>query len=230
MQVARRIVGLDLGFVNPLNLRNCCWPVAPHPAQVRPSRPAAPLPRLKEHPLALPATLHTFVIQLADVDRGVYETLELRLARHPSETGRYLWTRLLAYLLEYEEGIAFSKGGLSSTEEPPISIRDATGLLTSWIEVGVPSADRLHRASKAAKRVALYSSADLTVLAKECVARGVHKLADLAVWPVEPAMLAQLEEGLGRHTAVELTRSDGRIYLSANGVHFDVALAETRLV
>ena len=180
--------------------------------------------------MALPATLHTFVIQLADVDRGVYETLELRLARHPSETGRYLWTRLLAYLLEYEEGIAFSKGGLSSTEEPPISIRDATGLLTTWIEVGVPSADRLHRASKAAKRVALYSSADLTVLAKECIARGVHKLADLAVWPVDPAMLAQLEEGLGRHTAVELTRSDGRIYLSANGVHFDVALAETRLV
>ncbi len=180
--------------------------------------------------MALTATLHTFAIQLADVDRGVYETLELRLARHPSETGRYLWTRLLAYLLEYEEGIVFSKGGLSSTDEPPISIRDATGLLTTWIEVGVPSADRLHRASKAARRVTLYSSADLTVLAKECLARGVHKLADLAVWPIDSAMLAQLEEGLGRHTVVELTRSDGRIYLSANGVHFDVPLADTRLL
>ena len=156
--------------------------------------------------------------------------MELRLARHPSETGRYLWTRLLAYLLEYEEGIVFSKGGLSSTDEPPISIRDATGLLTTWIEVGVPSADRLHRASKAARRVTLYSSADLTVLAKECLARGVHKLADLAVWPIDSAMLAQLEEGLGRHTVVELTRSDGRIYLSANGVHFDVPLADTRLL
>ncbi len=50
------------------------------------------------------------------------------------------------------------------------------------------------------------------------------------MWPIDSAMLAQLEEGLGRHTVVELTRSDGRIYLSANGVHFDVPLADTRLL
>lgn len=180
--------------------------------------------------MALTATLHTFALQLADVDRGVYETLELRLARHPSETGRYLWTRLLAYGLEYEEGIQFSKGGISSADEPPLSIRDPTGLLTAWIEVGAPSADRLHRASKAARRVALYTSADLATLTKECLARGVHRLGELAVWPMDLPMLAQLEEGLGRHTAVELTRSDGRIYLSANGAHFDVPLVETRLV
>jgi uncharacterized protein YaeQ len=78
--------------------------------------------------------------------------------------------------------------------------------------------------------VALYTSADLTTLTKECLARGVHRLGELAVWSLDLAMLAQLEEGLGRHTAVELTRSDGRIYLSANGAHFDVPLVETRLV
>lgn len=186
--------------------------------------------RQPEQPLALTATLHTFHLQLADVDRGVYETLELRLARHPSETGRYLWTRLLAYGLEYEEGIRFSKGGISSTDEAPLSIRDPTGLLTAWIEIGAPSAERLHRAAKAAPRVALYTATDLATLAKECVARGVYRLADLAVWPLDAAMLAQLEEGLGRHTDVELTRSDGRLYLNAGGAHFDVALHETRLV
>lgn len=180
--------------------------------------------------MALTATLHTFAVQLADVDRGVYESLELRLARHPSETGRYLWTRLLAYCLEYQEGIAFSKGGISSVDEPPLAIRDPTGLLLAWIEIGAPSAERLHRASKAARRVALYSSVDLGLLAKDCVARGVHRLADLAVWSLDAAMIAQLEEGLGRHTAVELTRSDGRLYLGAGGRHFDVALPESRLV
>lgn len=179
--------------------------------------------------MALTATLHTFEVELADVDRGVYEQLELRLARHPSETGRFLWTRLLAYLLEYEDGIAFSKGGLSATDEPPVSVRDRTGILMAWIDVGLPSADRLHRASKAARRVALYTSQDLTLLTKDCIARGVHKLADLAVWPLDPAMLAALEESLGRHTKVALTRSDGRIYLSANALQFDVAINERRL-
>ena len=91
--------------------------------------------------MALTATMHHFQITLSDVDRGVYESLDLRVARHPSETMRYLVTRTLAYCLSYEEGIAFSKGGLSSAEEAPISVRDRTGVLRAWIDVGAPSAE-----------------------------------------------------------------------------------------
>ena len=50
--------------------------------------------------MALQATVHVFRVSLADSDRGVYETLELRVARHPSESAEYLVTRLLAYCLE----------------------------------------------------------------------------------------------------------------------------------
>src|SRR6185369_5785013 len=74
--------------------------------------------------LAPNATLYHVKLTLSDVDRGVYEPLDLRLARHPSESLRYLVTRLLAYALSYEEGIAFSKGGVSSTDEPPVVVRD----------------------------------------------------------------------------------------------------------
>src|SRR6478735_6272698 len=98
--------------------------------------------------MALTATIYHFQITLSDVDRGVYEALDLRVARHPSETMRYLVTRTLAYCLSYEEGIAFSKGGLSSVEEAPVSIRDATGVLRAWIDVGSPSAERLDKNSK----------------------------------------------------------------------------------
>jgi len=52
--------------------------------------------------MAAGATMHTFAVQLADVDRGVYEDLSLRVARHPSETGAFMMTRVLAYCLEYE--------------------------------------------------------------------------------------------------------------------------------
>jgi uncharacterized protein YaeQ len=105
--------------------------------------------------VALSSTIYNFDIQLSDVDRNVYETLALRVARHPSETEEYLVTRVLAYCLEYVEGIAFSKG-LAQADEPAIVVRDLTGDLRAWIEVGAPDADRLHKASKAAPRVAVY--------------------------------------------------------------------------
>src|SRR5690242_12172206 len=107
--------------------------------------------------MALTATLYHWKITLSDVERGVYEALDLRLACHPSESVRYLVTRAIAYALSYEEGITFSKGGVSSTDEPPVLVRDPTGVLLAWIEVGAPSAARLHKASKAARRVALFT-------------------------------------------------------------------------
>ena len=72
--------------------------------------------------LALTATIHTVDIDLTDHDRGIYETLALRVARHPSESDDYLVTRVLAYALEHAPGIAFSTGGLSAPDEPPITM------------------------------------------------------------------------------------------------------------
>src|SRR4249920_1720336 len=101
--------------------------------------------------MALGATLYTIDIDLADGDRGVYESLALRVARHPSESEDYLVTRVLAYALEFAAGIEFS-AGLSDPDEPAISVRDLTGRIRSWIEVGTPDAARLHKASKASPR------------------------------------------------------------------------------
>src|SRR6185503_17046000 len=105
--------------------------------------------------MALSSTVFVFDIDLADADRQVYETLSLRVARHPSESDEFLVARVLAYCLEYREGIEFSRG-LCDADEPPIAVRDLTGRYVSWIDVGTPSAERLHRAAKAAARVAVY--------------------------------------------------------------------------
>src|SRR3954468_7025427 len=141
--------------------------------------------------MALTATIYHFQITLSDVDRSVYESLDLRLARHPSESLRYLLTRTLAYCLSYEEGIAFSKGGISATDEPPISVRDPTGVLLAWIDVGSPSAERLHKASKAAPRVALFTHVDLFLLQKEARSRPIHKVEQIELWRLEPKFLDQ---------------------------------------
>src|SRR5215216_6923208 len=109
------------------------------------------------------ATLYNFSIDLSDMDRGVYETLELHVARHPSETAEYMVVRVLAYCLEYQEGIALTEG-VSSGDEPALRVRDLTGRITAWIEVGMPDAARLHRGSKRAGRVAVYTHRDVRQL------------------------------------------------------------------
>jgi uncharacterized protein YaeQ len=97
--------------------------------------------------LALTATIYKFDIDLADADRQVYDTLALQVARHPSESEGYLITRVLAYALELTSGIEFSRGGVSDPDEPAIVVRDLTGALRVWIEVGMPDAARLHKAA-----------------------------------------------------------------------------------
>lgn len=164
--------------------------------------------------MALTATMYHLQVALSDVDRGVYEALDLRLARHPSESMRFLITRLLAYCLSYEEGIAFSKGGLSSAADAPITVHDPTGLLLAWIDIGAPSAERLHKAAKAAPRVALFSATDLTTLRREAATRPIHKLGDIEVWLLTPAFLDALDARIERNTRLEVVRTDGQLYVT----------------
>ena len=167
--------------------------------------------------MALTATMHRFRVTLSDVDRGVYESLDLRVARHPSESARYLVTRVLAYCLSFEEGIAFSKGGLSSTDEPPIAVRDPTGLLRAWIDIGSPSAERLHKAAKAADRVAVYTHVDPALLRREASTRAIHRLDAIEVYRFDPALLDAIERVVDRDNDLEIVRSDGRLYVTVEG-------------
>jgi uncharacterized protein YaeQ len=169
--------------------------------------------------VALTATIYNFDIQLADVDRGVYETLALRVARHPSETEEYLVTRVLAYCLEYAEGIAFSKG-LSEPDEPALSVRDLTGALRVWIEVGTPDAARLHKASKAAPRVAVYMHKDPTNFVRQLSGERIHRAEALELLAVDRDLLAGLVAHLDRRVAVELSITEGDLYLTVGGKTF----------
>ncbi len=163
--------------------------------------------------MAQGATMYVFEVRLADADRGVYETLTIRAARHPSETAEYLVTRLLAYCLEYTEGIAFSKG-LSDPDEPTISVRDLTGALQAWIEVGAPDAARLHKAAKAAPNVALYVHRDLDQLLSRLSGERIHRAKALRICAVDRELLAALVARLDRRMDFDLAISDRMIYLS----------------
>jgi uncharacterized protein YaeQ len=167
--------------------------------------------------MALTATISTFDIALSNVDRHIYEQLSLKVARHPSETEEYLWTRVLAYCLEFSEGIVFSRGGLSDPEEPTIAVRDLTGTITTWIEIGAPDAARLHKASKASPRVAVYTHKEARILLRGYEGARIHKADAIEFYAVDRELLAALAPRLDRRVTFALSVTDGHIYLEIDG-------------
>lgn len=163
--------------------------------------------------MALGATVYVFTVRLADADRGVHETLQLRMARHPSETAEFLVARLLAYSLEYTEGIAFSKG-LSDPDEPAIAVRDLTGVLQAWIEIGSPEAARLHKASKAAPRVAVYAHRDTEPWLARLEGERIHRSDALEVHSLDRELLTGMVARLERRMDFDLVVSDRTLYVS----------------
>jgi uncharacterized protein YaeQ len=166
--------------------------------------------------MALGATLHHIEITVSDVDRGVYQALDLRIAQHPSESMRYLLTRTLAYCLFWEEGIAFSRG-LSTSEEPAVWLRSDDGRVRLWIDVGHPSAERLHRASKASDRVVVCSYGDARAFLRAVRGTHIHRAEAIELVAFAPAFLDALESVMARHAAWELVHTGGRLYVTCDG-------------
>jgi uncharacterized protein YaeQ len=166
--------------------------------------------------VALSATIYTLDIRLSDVDRGVYETLALKVARHPSEAAEYLVARVLAYCLEFTEGIAFSRG-LSDPDEPPVAVRDLTGVLQAWIEVGSPDAARLHKASKAAPRVAVYTHKPPELLLRQLAGERIHRAQALELYALDRELVSGLTARLERRMDFDLSVTERHLFLSING-------------
>lgn len=164
--------------------------------------------------MALSSTVHVFDIRVADADRSVYETLSLRVARHPSESPEYLLTRVLAYCLEYTEGLAFSNGGLSDPDEPALAVRDLTGALQSWIEIGMPEPARLHKAGKAARRVAVYVHKDPAAWHARVRGEKIHRGEAIEIYEMDRELLSTLAQQLERRMDFDLSISEGHVYLS----------------
>jgi len=179
--------------------------------------------------VALTATIYNFEIELANVDRNVYETLALRVAQQPSETEEYLLSRVIAYCLEYAEGIAFSRG-IAEPDEPPLAVRDLTGALQLWVEFGAPDAARLHKASKASPRVAIYTHRDPLHLLRQIAGERIHRAEEIELYAIDRDLLGELKSRLERRMAFQLSFTESHLYLTLGGESLDGAVVRHSLV
>ena len=106
--------------------------------------------------MALKPKIFKFNISLSDLDRNVYDTLNLTVAQHPSETAERMMVRILVFCINAQERLEFTKG-LSAIEEPDLWVRTLDDQLSLWVDVGEPSVDRIKKATRLASTVKVYS-------------------------------------------------------------------------
>lgn len=177
--------------------------------------------------MALTATIYNIDLQIADVDRGVYESLTLRVAREPSETAAYMLTRVLAYCLEYTEGVALT-GGVAAGDEPAVIVRDLTGRVTAWIEVGMPDAARVHRGSKLAGRVAVYTHRDPGQILAQWSGARIHNVAEIPIFAFDRGLVDEVSSRLERRSSLSVSVTERHLYLDLDGWTSELAIAEHR--
>ena len=173
--------------------------------------------------MALSSTVYNFDVELSDTDRGVYESLSIRAARHPSETAEYFLTRVLAYCLEYTEGITLTDG-VSAGDDPAVLVRDLTGQVTAWIEVGMPDARKLHRGSKLARRSAVYTHRTIGKVLEELQGRNVHQAAQIPVYAFGHGFIDTVASTLQRREQITLSVTERQLYLDISGTSFDTEI------
>lgn len=178
--------------------------------------------------MAQGSLLHRLQITLADTSRGVYEDLDLRVARHPSETGRFLATRILAFCIAHEEGLAFSNG-VSDVDEPAIKSMGEHGQVGTWIEVGLPEPDRVHRAAKAAERVLVFPHKAHDAWLADCAKARIHRREEIRIVTIDPVLIDALQERLERTIRWHVTLSDGQVLVVDGDATFEGLVHERTL-
>jgi uncharacterized protein YaeQ len=178
--------------------------------------------------MALTSSVYHFRVDLSDVDRGVYTELKLPVALHPSESLEFMATRIIAYLLEYAPGISFSPG-IGSPDEPAISLRGLDGTLLLWVDIGSPNADRIHRAAKAAKRVAIYCHRNAELTLENLQARDIYNAQAVSLFSFQDSFVADFASALEKRNELSISRTEQSLYIVINGSALTSTLTEHSL-
>jgi uncharacterized protein YaeQ len=167
--------------------------------------------------MAIKSTIFKANLQIADMDRALYATHQLTLARHPSETDERMMVRLLAFALnvpadDHDGALVFGRG-ISDTDEPDLWQHSLAGELRQWIEVGQPDDRRLVRAGGRAERVTLYVYSNAAPIWWAGVQSKVARLSNLAVWQLPAAQSQELAALAERSMQLQVTVQDGQLWV-----------------
>lgn len=178
--------------------------------------------------MALKPTIYKLKIDLSDLDREVYESLNLTIARHPSETLERMVVRVLAFCFNSQNRLTFCKG-LSDTDEPDLWQHSLDGSLELWIEVGEPDLERIKKATRLAPSVKVYTFNSKASTWWELNRNALAKLS-ASVYQFQWQQIQALANMIERTMEVSVTLSEQAAYIAAEQGETEVALMALQAV
>jgi uncharacterized protein YaeQ len=164
--------------------------------------------------MAPPTTLYRFRLTTGPND----SKLDIRVAQHPSETKIFLVTRVIAYALNVKDGIEFTTG-LADPDLPAIRVIGNHGEIAHWIDIGNPSAKRMHKAAKAATAVSIYTYKDISQWKKEIVDEKIYNAHKIKLFSLDSDFLEELASDLSRDNQWQIKVIDEELEITtANDV------------
>lgn len=171
--------------------------------------------------MALKPTIYKFAISLSDMDRDYYDSLNITVAQHPSETLVRMSARLLAYCIHVGPTLEFTRG-VSAVDEPDLWARDLDDQIRLWIDVGEPSLERIKKGTHRAEASLIYTfntKSDVwwRKIGSEVMALGVK------VYRLDIAQLDALVSLLNRTNQLGITISEQTVGIATDEGYCEVS-------
>ncbi len=171
--------------------------------------------------MAISSTINKVSINIANMDKQYYQDHELTLAQHPSETDFRFMVRLIAFMANASEGLAFTKG-MDSDDEPDLWQKTLTDDIELWIDLGQPDEKRIRKACGRAKQVIIYTYHERK--AKVWWEQQQEKLQRFNNLKVLHINAQGVESMIKRSMQLQCTIQDGEIYLNDENSNLVITL------
>ena len=180
--------------------------------------------------MALKSTIFKVNLGIADMDRPHYGEHQLTLAKHPSETDARLMARLLAFAMYADEHLEFGRG-ISTDDEPALWLKDYSGVVRLWIEVGLPDVRLVRKASSRADAVVVlaYGGREVDVWWSKN-GPTMERLNNLRVLALDRDEMEALSSLAERNMTLQCTIQDGDVWLTNDTTTSPVAIVPRRLL
>jgi len=171
--------------------------------------------------MAISATINKVSLNIADMDRHYYQSHELTMAQHPSETDFRFMVRLIAFMANANERLCFTKG-LSSDDEPELWIKTLTNDIELWIELGQPDEKRIRKACGRSRQVIIYTYNERK--AKVWWEQQQEKLQRFSNLKVFHINAPGVDTMVKRSMQLQCSIQDGEIYLNDDNSNHTITL------
>jgi len=187
------------------------------------------------------ASFYSFNIHLSNSDKKLTKQLRFKVPRHPNETLTYFYSRIIAFVHSWEEGLQFTQG-LYCPAQPPIWKRNILEHPVKWIEVGIPPYKRIQAAIRTASlksslqqpsiKIYFYAPEQIISLNQDREYRNLEldRLARVDCHLIEQPIIEFLISHESSSSDWDVAIIDEAIYLDCQGAQIHFSLPHVTLI